>query len=333
MVRLGYSRQWAASICFFLLAARSIAQSDFDFYPDGTQNCLESAAGRSNCDATNVPERNRCLCGNGGDFIINTARCIGEDAPNDVQAVYDTMQEACSNSDTPMRISQSDFFDAANGEDVSSTTTTEESTSTRTEESTTTADTTTVDTTATDTTTTETSAGPTTTNTEGPSNGDGGDDGLSQGATIGIGVGAGVGGLALIGAAAAFLIRRRKRRTEESSPMLPQHTYDHDRPTTFPPSEPSPSFGPFSDGKTSPSVSPYSNTTQQGHWHTSPPLFQGQQTPQPYPAQPYSAYNPQQQYGGYAAQNDGPVEIDGVQQPQVAEMPGSSPQPNDWRST
>lgn len=330
------SLRWAsACLLVLVLAATCSAQSDFGFYPEDSQHCLDNAAARTNCESSDVNKMNRCFCGNEGNFIINVAKCVGEDASDDVQEVYSTMQGACSNSDTPMSVSQSDFFDAADGKDVSSsttTTTTRRPTSTQTDPTSTGATTTTGE--------------PTSSSTNDPGNG-GGDSGggLSQGAIIGIGVGAGVGGLALVAALATFFIRRRRRAADESSPMLPEHRHSS-APTTFPPSEPSPSFGGFTDAKNSPaSVSPYTNSnTHSGAWQ-SPPLFQGQQSPQPYPQQPYQAYSPpgqqqQQQYSGFAGQQtfvdasaqrtSAAVEIDGVQQ-NVAEMPGSLPPQQGWR--
>lgn len=328
MLRSRTSLLWA--VC--LVAGVATAQSDFSFYPEGAQNCLNSSSSQTDCESTNVPEMNECYCNNGGNFIINVARCVGEESENDVSDTYSTMQEACSNSNTPMSVSQSDFFAAANGEDVSTTTTQPPtSTQTQTDEPTST---------GTSTSTTTSTNRPSATGTNDPQpDGDDDNGGLSSGATIGIGVGAGLGGLALIGVAVFFFLRRRKRVSEESNPMLPDHRYH--APTTFPPSEPSPGFGGFTDTKPSPSGSPYSNNTHSGQWQ-SPPLFQGQQSPQPYPQQPYQAFTPDQRLSAYAPQQafadphapriEGPVEMDGVQQQQqnIAEMPGSSPQPT-WR--
>lgn len=328
MPRSRASWRWASA--GLLLAVSCSAQSNFDFYPEASRACLERITASSNCESNNVPETNACFCSNGGNWIIDVASCVGEEAKDDVQDVYATMQEACSNSDTPMSVSQSDFFAAADGEEVASTTTTTrrptgtqaDPESTQTDNTSTEADSTSTETEATSTGTT--SQEPTTTNTENTGS-DGADDsgGLSQGATIGIGVGAGVVGLALIGAAVVFFLRRRNRQTEESNPMLPD--YRHHAPTTFPPSEPSPAYGGYTDAKSSPSVSPYSNATHSGVWQP-PPAFQGQQTPQSYPQQPYNVVSAQEQhYAGYPLQTNGPAEIDGVQM-HVAEMPGSTPQ-------
>jgi hypothetical protein len=178
MLRSGASLQWAsACLLLLVLAATCSAQSDFGFYPEDSQQCLEDAAARTNCESTDVNKMNRCFCGNEGNFIINVAKCVGEDASDDVQEVYSTMQGACSNSNTPMSVSQSDFFDAADGKDVgsSTTTTTERPTSTQTDPTSTGATTTTGE--------------PTSSSTNDPGNGGDDSGGLSQGATIGIGVG------------------------------------------------------------------------------------------------------------------------------------------------
>lgn len=353
MFRSRASLRWASvGLMALVLAATASAQSDFGFYPEGARDCLYRAAAQTDCEESgNVPEMNECFCSNGGGFIINAATCVGEEAGNDVvQDTYAVMQEACSNSDTPMSISQSDFFAAADGEDVDAstaepTTSGSEPTSTETDSTST----------QTESTSTETeSQEPTSTETEAPAEetGDNSNDdnsseedgGLSQGATIGIGVGAGVGGLALIGALAAFLIRRRKRQTEESNPMLPTSQVNHhsNAPTTFPPQSPSPGYA-FTDAKTSPSTSPYpsSNHTHSGAWQ-SPPLFQGQQQQQyqaypppsssPEHQQRFSAYAPHHAYpadalhGSSLPHSNAPVEIDGMPH-NVAEMPGSAPPP------
>lgn len=321
MTRAKTSLRWTAVWLLSLLVAPSLAQSDFGFYPEDAQPCLNRAAGNTDCENDDVARMNRCFCNNGNNFIINVARCVGREAENEVQAVFDTMQDACLDSNTPMSVRESAFMDAASGDDTTTTTTTTtETTSTQTNDPTSTGE-------------------PTTTQTEDPGNDeDNGNEGLSQSATIGIGVGVGVGGLALIGAVAWFLLRRRRRsKAIEASPMLPQHDGGYHAPTTFPPSEPSPGFGAFADGKVSPSnpsVSPNSSAIPQGAWYTTPPLFQGQQSPQAFPQQPYQMYNPQNAYPPQQSppptHSNGPVEIDGVQRQSVAEMPGSSPQPG-WR--
>jgi hypothetical protein len=330
MARSRTSLRWTTVWLFSLLVVPSLAQSNFDFYPEAARPCLERSAADTDCENTNVERMNRCFCNNGNDFITNVARCVGREAEDEVQAVFDTMQDACLNSNTPMSVRESAFLDAASGEDTTSTTTT-----------TTTA---TTETTSTQTSDPTSTGEPTSTQTNDPGNDDdngGGDsEGLSQGAIIGIGVGAGVGGAALIGALAWFLIRRRRQsKSIEASPMLPYQGHgSYQAPTTFPASEPSPGFGAFTDGKVSPSnpsVSPNSTAMQQASWYTTPPLFQGQQSPQAFPQQPYQMYNPQNAYAPHSSpppptHSNGPVEIDGVQQNNVAEMPGSSPQ-SGWR--
>ncbi|TWU74990.1 hypothetical protein ED733_005838 [Metarhizium rileyi] len=93
----------------------------------------------------------------------------------------------------------------------------------------------------------------------------GGDDNkspvLSKGATIGVAIGAAVAGMLTMGALVLFLRHRQRKKTEEeTSPMLTQNDYyKRSTATTFPPTEPSPSFGQLG-GDVKPS------------WTPSPPL-------------------------------------------------------------
>ncbi|PNY25917.1 Uncharacterized protein TCAP_04145 [Tolypocladium capitatum] len=211
-----------------LLASSSLAiESDFSFYPQNAQSCLNQASNTADCKGSTTAQLNTCLCSNQGGFITNTAKCVGQKDKDDVQKVYATMLQACNDSHTPMGVSQSDFLAAADGNAPSTTKTTASSTATST--------------TAKVTTTTTTTPAPTPTET-GATGKDKDTHGgrLSTGATIGIAVGASVAGLAALAGLAFFVVRRKRRSQEEAHPMLSQHEYlHHQTPTTFPPSEPS----------------------------------------------------------------------------------------------
>ena len=184
---------------------------------------MYQAAKTSKCSGDTAPALNKCFCGNGGKFITNTAKCLGQKDQKDVQEVYTTMSDACSDSDTPMSVSQSDFFKAANG-DLTTTSTASTPTSTPTS---------TPPTSSTDPTATPTSTGDADESSK--------QGGLSTGATIGIAVGVSIAGVAAMAAIAFFLVRRNKSKADESHPMLAQD-YKYPTPTTFPPHEPKSSW-------------------------------------------------------------------------------------------
>lgn len=240
------SQLLSPTLLFFLLAVLVPSalsfDSDFSFYPTNAQSCLNSASASSKCSGDTAAALNKCLCNNGGGFIITAAQCLGKNDKADVGAVYNTMSSACETSNTPMSISEKDFTNAANG-DVT-TTTSASSTATATSTSTATKGSSTA-------TPTETNANSGSGNGKGNSNNSAG---LSKGATIGIAVGAAAVGMLAMGGLVLFLRRRQKRKSEdESSPMLAQNDYyKRNTATTFPPTEPSPDFGQFgSDAKDS----------------------------------------------------------------------------------
>lgn len=177
---------------------------DFSFYPQLAQNCLYQSSNGSKCDEGTVSATNNCLCTNGGSFITNTAKCLGREDPDDVVPVYQTMKTACTDSKTPIKISQDEFIKAAT---VASTTTPAATTRA--------SDTATI--TQTVTSTASVAPGDKDKDKEEPKKG------LSAGALAGI-VGGGVAALAVVGGLIFFFIWRRRRRDgEESHPMLPQH--------------------------------------------------------------------------------------------------------------
>ncbi|KAL2019280.1 hypothetical protein VTK56DRAFT_9824 [Thermocarpiscus australiensis] len=210
-----------ALVTLVLVAASQAVTNDFSFYPKGAQDCLYEAADAARCDASTVAATNSCLCRNGGNFIINTASCLGRSYSGDLRAVYQTMKEACANSETPITITEADFVETANAA-ASSTSSAATSSATGA-----------TSTASTDgTTTTSTSIGAATTTTTTPTSSspvddeqrEGGNTGLSTAAMAGIITGGSVAGIALIAGLAYFFFRRGKKAGEESHPMLPRHS-------------------------------------------------------------------------------------------------------------
>lgn len=199
MVGLRRIRLLPAALVALVLVSATRAQDtvDFDFYPEGAQDCLYEAAESSKCESATVPATNACLCRNGGDFITTAAACLGRSSQSNLRAVYRKMRDACDFSDTPINITEDEFNDAARGETPTTTSATTSSTGTA----------------------------PPPTPTGDDNKEDEESTGLSTGALAGIIAGA-IGGCAVLGAVAYLLFRRRRKLGEESHPMLPpQHPH------------------------------------------------------------------------------------------------------------
>ncbi|KAK5996601.1 hypothetical protein PT974_01938 [Cladobotryum mycophilum] len=323
-------RLWTSLPLFLFLLSPALAVTpDFSFYPPNAIDCLNDAAAISKCSAATYPELNSCLCGNGGNWVLNSAACVGQKDPTDIVKVYTTMAQACADSKTPMDVSQSDFYAAAEGKlTTTSATPTPTPTPTSTSASASKTPSTTIASTASITsitsTTSKASATPTQTNADPNAS-----QGLSTGATVGIAIGASIGGVAIIAGLAIFLIRRKNRRGEEAHPMLPQYGGKDARysaATTFPPTEPSPGFSPYSNEAkrpawASPNQSPdpsyrHSGTT----WTSSQVHYKG-----PY-APPEGGAEWPQQHSSQVFEMDGAVTTTTLSQGPV-EMQGSVPPP------
>lgn len=92
----------------------SASDADFSAYPATTISCLSRAADQSGCDGDTVTETNSCLCSNDGNFVTLAAQCIGDQGEQALVQVYDTMQDSCTETKTPLSVSEADFLAAAN---------------------------------------------------------------------------------------------------------------------------------------------------------------------------------------------------------------------------
>lgn len=314
-------RLWAAAAPLFLLflaPALAAVEADFSFYPVGAQPCLSQAAATSKCGGATVEALNTCLCGNGGNFVILAATCIGKSDKDDAVTVYKTMVSACSDSNTPLDVAPSDFYGAVNGQLTTTTTTTTSTSTTATSTSTTTTTTTSTSTTATS--TSSSSAAPVS-------------DNLSTGATIGIALGASFGGVGAIAGLVYFLLRRSKKQGEENHPMLPQFSDDarFGQGMAAPLPEPTPSPGltsSFTEVKRQSWVSPlqspdpyrYSAAT----WDAAQGMYQGPYAPPEGAVElpPTASLNA----GGMIFEMDAST-VSQVSQPHggAAEVPGDAP--------
>ncbi|SPO04826.1 uncharacterized protein DNG_07511 [Cephalotrichum gorgonifer] len=182
-----------AATLLLLSYASAKFTNDFSGYPSNSRPCLLSADADSGCDGDTVPLMNACLCSNTGDFLANSAQCIGKQAKDELHQTYNLLKINCDGSKTPMDMTEPEFI--ALGEKGADSTTSSTPTPTPTDPS-------------------------KPTNTDDPDNGGGG---LGTGATIGIAVGATAIGVGLIAGLIFFFMRRRRQarnNREESNPML-----------------------------------------------------------------------------------------------------------------
>lgn len=101
-------------VLFWAKPTRSSSSADFSSYPATTRTCLSKAFDQSDCAGDTVTETNSCLCSNDDNFVTNTAICIGDQGNDVVVQVYDIMQDSCSDTKTPLSISEAEFLTAAN---------------------------------------------------------------------------------------------------------------------------------------------------------------------------------------------------------------------------
>ncbi|KAI1378248.1 hypothetical protein F4677DRAFT_388371 [Hypoxylon crocopeplum] len=192
------------SILLQTQVSSSQLQNDFSSYPQGSQGCLNDAADQAQCSGNTGQELNECLCSNHGNFIYNTAQCVAKKSPNDLNAVYDTMQTNCAGTGVTIAVSKDAFMSQAAA--ATSTTSSTSATSTSTSSSTSSPS---------STTTHSPSATPTATGTAG----------IPTATKIGLGAGIGFGAIAL-GLLAWFVWAYSRRRRRSPTPST--HAGDHD---------------------------------------------------------------------------------------------------------
>lgn len=107
---------WAAPASAAAANIRPRASSDVDFsaYPTTTVSCLTRAADQAGCASEDtVTATNGCLCSDTGDFVTRAAQCIGDQGEQALLQVYATMEDSCTQTKTPLSVSQADFLAAA----------------------------------------------------------------------------------------------------------------------------------------------------------------------------------------------------------------------------
>lgn len=112
------------SILFSTTPVRCTVDLDFSAYPTSAQTCLEDAAGISGCSGDTISEINKCLCGNTGNFVLNAATCIGSQGDQVLESVWSLLQDSCSNTKTPLDVSEAQFLASGTETKVTSTITT-----------------------------------------------------------------------------------------------------------------------------------------------------------------------------------------------------------------
>ncbi|TDZ20941.1 hypothetical protein Cob_v006198 [Colletotrichum orbiculare MAFF 240422] len=108
-----------SSLLLSYLASTSHAafKNDFAAYPAASRSCLDSAAAASGCNGDTVMQMNTCLCGNGGNFVTATAKCVAKTVKDQLDDVYEMLLTSCTDSKTPLAVSQAQFLDADDDDD------------------------------------------------------------------------------------------------------------------------------------------------------------------------------------------------------------------------
>ncbi|KAF9873704.1 hypothetical protein CkaCkLH20_08814 [Colletotrichum karsti] len=121
-----------SSLLLSYLASASYAAftNDFSAYPASSRSCLNTAATASGCTGDTVSEMNHCLCGNGGNFVLSAAACVSKTDHDELDDVYEMLLTSCTDSKTPLGVSQAEFLGAGDSTTSSSSTTLATSTTT-----------------------------------------------------------------------------------------------------------------------------------------------------------------------------------------------------------
>ncbi|KAL1901150.1 hypothetical protein Cpir12675_000639 [Ceratocystis pirilliformis] len=103
---------------FSLLTSLDLAQArfqnDFSSYPSGAVECLNQSDTTSGCNGDTITIMNACLCGNGGSFVTNTAKCMVDAGhSDDLNATYSVLRVNCQGSGSGLTVGESQFMAAA----------------------------------------------------------------------------------------------------------------------------------------------------------------------------------------------------------------------------
>ncbi|WYZ35246.1 hypothetical protein EsH8_I_001522 [Colletotrichum jinshuiense] len=108
-------------ISYLASVSNAAFTNDFSAYPQAARSCLDTAAAASGCTGNTVKEMNTCLCGNGGNFVLATASCVEKTAKDELDDVYEMLLTSCTDSQTPLGVSQAQFLDPEDDDDTKST--------------------------------------------------------------------------------------------------------------------------------------------------------------------------------------------------------------------
>ncbi|KAG6009742.1 hypothetical protein E4U21_001490 [Claviceps maximensis] len=99
-------------LSLLFLFSLALAHPNFVSYPPKAQSCFSSALSIWPCPYIELEHHWICVC---GDSILGAAQCLGQKDEEDVQPVYSTLNQACSEIGMHMTVAAQDFFDAATG--------------------------------------------------------------------------------------------------------------------------------------------------------------------------------------------------------------------------
>ncbi|KAJ0151378.1 hypothetical protein CTA2_337 [Colletotrichum tanaceti] len=104
-------------LSYLVSQSRAAFVNDFSAYPASARPCMNTAAAASGCAGNTVREMNTCLCGNGGNFVMATAKCVKKESKFELDDVYEVLLTSCTDSQTPLAVSQAQFLDPEEEDD------------------------------------------------------------------------------------------------------------------------------------------------------------------------------------------------------------------------
>jgi len=88
---------------------------DWSAFPANSRHCLDYYARRASCDTSSVYSWNYCLCNNSANWIDNTAVCLNQEDPDNLEVVWVTMNLYCEDTSTPIVVSMNEWLNTARG--------------------------------------------------------------------------------------------------------------------------------------------------------------------------------------------------------------------------